>query len=149
MVRRPLWPFSVAPPVQALRGLPCLRSFSVVRSVGHIEAPLAGILLCRLVHQALKGAPWVGPCSVVQWVRRLMGQALYYYSTACAGGVWEERSYGDGSTPYSRLSRTALLPWLPSFPPLEFPTTNSSLTSPWYVSPQSTAALTLGFLHNP
>ena len=50
--------FSVALPVQALRGLPCLGSFSVVRHIRHIQvAPLAGVLLCRSVHQALKKAP--------------------------------------------------------------------------------------------
>ena len=43
----------------------------------------------------------------------------------------------------------ALLPQLPGFPPLAFPTTISSLTSPQSVSPQSTAALALGLLHNP
>ena len=32
--------FSVAPPIQALRGLPCLESFSVVLLVRHIEGPL-------------------------------------------------------------------------------------------------------------
>ena len=47
--------FSAAPPIQALRGLPCLGSFSVV---WHI-CPLAGVLLCRLAHQAFKGATWV------------------------------------------------------------------------------------------
>ena len=31
--------FSVAPPVQALRGLPCLVSFSVVWCIRHVEAP--------------------------------------------------------------------------------------------------------------
>ena len=48
-----------------------------------------------------------------------------------------------------RLSSTALLPWLPDFPPPAFPTMISSLTSPQSVSLQSTAALTLGLLHNP
>ena len=43
----------------------------------------------------------------------------------------------------------ALFPWLPSFPPPAFPATISSLTSPQSISPQSTAALTLGLLHNP
>ena len=38
--------------------------------------PPAGVLLCRLVRQALKGAPWVGSYSVVQCVRLLMGQSL-------------------------------------------------------------------------
>ena len=39
--------------------------------------------------------------------------------------------------------------WLPGFPPSVFPTTVSSLTFPQSISPQSTAALTLGLLHNP
>ena len=39
-------PFSVAPPLQTLRGLPCLGSFSVVWHIRHIEGPpLAGRLL--------------------------------------------------------------------------------------------------------
>ena len=38
---------------------------------------------------------------------------------------------------------------LPGFPPLACPTMISSLTSPQSVSPQATAALTLGSLHNP
>ena len=51
---------SLALLIQALRGLPCLGFFSIVQWIRHIEgAPLAGLLLCRLVHQALKGAPWV------------------------------------------------------------------------------------------
>ena len=57
--------FSVAPPGQALRGLPCLEPSTVVWSIRHIKgAPLAGVLLCRLAHQTLKGVPWVGPYSV-------------------------------------------------------------------------------------
>ena len=91
-------------------------------------APLDGFLLCRLACQALKGAPWVGSYSVVQCVRHLMGQSLYC-STADAG-VWEERGYGQGSTPLAWLNNVALLPWLPGFPPQAFPTTVSSLTSP-------------------
>ena len=42
-----------------------------------------------------------------------------------------------------------MLPWLPSFPPQAFPTTTSSLTCPQSISPQLTAALALGLLHNP
>ena len=50
---------SLALPVQALRGLPCLGSFSVVGCKRHTEgAPLAGVLCCRSACQALKrGAP--------------------------------------------------------------------------------------------
>ena len=92
-------PFSIVPPIQALRGLPCLWSFSVVR-LGHIEGPsLAGVLLWTSVHQALKGPPWVGSYSVVQCVRCLMGQPLY--CSAADAGVWGERGYGDGSTPFA------------------------------------------------
>ena len=58
--------FSIAPLIQALRGLPCLQSFSAVQLIRHIGGPLAGLLLCRLAHQALKGAPWVGSYCVVQ-----------------------------------------------------------------------------------
>ena len=87
-------------PVQALRVLPYLGSFSVVRRVGHIEgAPLAGVLLCRSVHQALKGAPWVGSYLVVQCIRRLMGQPLY--CSAADAVVWGKRGHGDDSTPYT------------------------------------------------
>ena len=45
--------FSVALPIQALRGLPCLWSFSVVQYIRHVEPPTphtpppAGVLLCR------------------------------------------------------------------------------------------------------
>ena len=59
-------PLSVAPPIHALRGLPCLGSFSVVWGVKHIEgAPLTGILLSIYLCRALKGAPWLGSYSVV------------------------------------------------------------------------------------
>ena len=80
---------------------------------------MAGVPSCRSAHQAPKGAPWVGPYSVVQCLRRLMGQLLY--CSAAYGGLWRERGYGDGSTPYTRLSTIALLPWLPGFPPQAFP----------------------------
>ena len=86
----------------------------------------------------------MGSQSIVQYVRCLMGQSLY--CSAANAGVWGERSYGDGSTPYTWLS--TLLPWLNSFPPQAFPTTISSHTSHRSMSPQSTAALTLGLLHN-
>ena len=62
--------FSVALPIQALKGLPYLASLSVVPQVRHIE-----------------GSPWVGSYSVVQCIRRLMGQPLYC-SAADAGQVF-------------------------------------------------------------
>ena len=47
---------------------------------------MTGVLLYSFVHEALKGAPWVGSYSVVQ----------------CAAyvGTWRERVCGDGSTRY-------------------------------------------------
>ena len=52
---------SVPPPVQALRGLPCLDSFLCCSACqAHRGSSLAGALPCRLAHQTLKGAPWVG-----------------------------------------------------------------------------------------
>ena len=102
--------FSVAPPVQALRGILCQGSFCVARYIRHIEGLPPPR---RSAHQALKGARWVGSYSVVQSVRRLM-VSLY---SAAGAGVWRERGYGDGSTPYVWLSSIALLPWLPAFPP--------------------------------
>ena len=48
--------FSIALPIQALRGLPCLGPFSVVWRVRHIEEPtLGGVLLCSSVSQAFDG----------------------------------------------------------------------------------------------
>ena len=80
------------------------------------EAPLVGVLFCRLVCQALKWVPWLGSYSVVQCIRCLMGQPLY--CSAAVAGLWGERSYGDGSTPSAVTN--ALLPRLPSFPPQAF-----------------------------
>ena len=76
-----------------------------------------------------------------------MGQPLY--CSAANAGVWGERGYVDGFTPYAWLSSIAFLPWLPGFPPQAFPTTISPLTSSRSISPQSTAALDLGSVHNP
>ena len=49
--------FSVAPPIQTLRGLPCLRSFSVVRCIRH-----------------LKGQPGWGP--TLQFSAGVWGEAM-------------------------------------------------------------------------
>ena len=91
--------FSIALPIQALRGLPCLGSFSIYCSLcqAHKGGPLAGVLLCRSASQTLKGAPWVGSYSVVLCVRRLMGQPLY--CSAASAGMLGKRVYSVGSIP--------------------------------------------------
>ena len=91
---------------------------------------LGGVLLCCSLPQALDGPTY------------LLFSSQFWYVV----GV---RGYVDGSTHYARLSSIALLPWLPGFPPQTFPTTISSLMSPWVVFLQSTADFTLGLLHNP
>ena len=60
---------------------------------------MAGVLLSISLCQALKGLPCVGSYSVVQCIRRLMGQPLY--CSAANAGMWGERDYGDGSTLYT------------------------------------------------
>ena len=55
--------FSVAPPIQALRRLPCLGSFSVVQHVRHISAP----------SPPPPFAPQLGSYSVDPRVRHLKG----------------------------------------------------------------------------
>ena len=99
--------FSVALPVQALRGPPCLVSFCCSECQAHRGAPLDGFLLCSSAHWSLKGVPWVGSYCVVQCTRDLMGQPLY--GSAANAGVWGERGEGDGSPQYVWLSSTAFL----------------------------------------
>ena len=59
----------------------------------------AGVLFCRSVLQAPKGAPWVGSYSVVQCLGCLMSQT--FYCSAAHAGMRGERGCGDGATPYS------------------------------------------------
>ena len=80
---------SVALPIQALRGLHCLGPSLLSCTSGTWGGGLAGVLLCRLVHQALRGAAWVGSWSVVQCVRSLMCQPLY--CTAANAGLSEDQ----------------------------------------------------------
>ena len=123
------------------------QSFSVALPIqSHRGAPLAVVLLYRLAHQALKGAPWVGSCSVVQCIRRLMGPPLY--CSAAVAGMWGERGYGDGSTPYAD---SALSPCFHGclaflhrhFPPRSPPSQplNPSLCSPQQPSPWDCSAI--------
>ena len=73
----------------------------------HRGAPLAGVLLCGLACQALKGALWMGSYFVVGTSvtqRRTLGGVLLCSSVRQAfdadAGVWGERGCGDGSTRY-------------------------------------------------
>ena len=127
-IRRPLWPdFPCSSALGPLEGylagiILCCSAFQA-----HSRAPLAGVLLCRLV-QALKRAAWVGSYSVVQCCQVLDGQASLLFSYRC-WGVGRERLWW-WLHPHAWLSSTALLPWLSGFPPPAFPTTIFSLTSP-------------------
>ena len=117
--------FCIALPFQALRGLPCLGSFSVAQHIRHMAR-----------------RPWLGPYSVdwrIRHLKRHPGWVLLWSSvyqefdgtaSAANAGVWGQRGYGEGSIPYVWLSSISLLPWLPGFPPQAFPTTVSSFTSP-------------------
>ena len=70
----------------------------------HRGAPLTGVLLCRSAHQALKGAPWVGSYSVVQCVRRLMGQLSVVQLPMLACGEREAMVMAPLSTHDSAVS---------------------------------------------
>ena len=76
--------FSVTPPIQALRGLPFLGSFSIIQCIRYIESPpLAGDLFCRSLHQSLKVAPWVGVL-LYSWVcEAFVGPAFLLFSCQC------------------------------------------------------------------
>ena len=121
---------SIAPPSQALRGLPCLGSFFVV---GHIRR--------------LKGHP--GSYSVVQCSRGLMGQPLC--CSSADAGVWGERETMVMAPPL--MHDSAVPPCFHGcqvFLHRRFPRQPSpSHTLDLSVSRQSTAALSLRLLHNP
>ena len=135
--------FSIASPVQALWEIPCLGFFSVVQCIRHIEgAPLTGVLLCRLAHQALKWAPWVGSYSVVQCIWHLMGQALY--CSAADAGMCREREAVVMSPPPTCDSAVSLCfygclafchrhfpPWSPPSHPLDLFLRSQQQPSHW------------------
>ena len=70
--------FSIVPLVQALRGLLCLMSVSVVWHIRHIKWPPPGWGLALL-----------------STYQHLMGQAVD--CSAAGADAWGERGYGDGS----------------------------------------------------
>ena len=95
----------------------------------HRGAPVAGVLLCNLGHQSLKGASWMGSYSVVQCIRHLIGQPLY--CSAANAGMCGRREAMMMSPPLACDS--AALPLFCGCPPFlhrYLPTTISFLTSP-------------------
>ena len=95
VIRRPLWPVF-------LPSSTCS---------GTWRAPLLGVLLCNSVHQALKGASWVGSYSVVQCLRRLMAQPLY--CSAANTVVWGEAMVmAPPPTHDSAVSLASMATWL-------------------------------------
>ena len=93
--------FSIVFPIQALRGLPYLGSFSAGQCTRRIVGPLVPAgwsRLSRSAGQTHKGSHGVRSYSVVQRVKRLMGRPLY--CSAADAGIRGKRGYGDGSTLY-------------------------------------------------
>ena len=95
----------------------------------------------------IERAPWLGSYSVIQ-CRAFEGPASLLFSCRCRCVGRERLWWWLHPWRMTQPYRLACI-WLPGFPPLAFPTTVSSLTSPLSVSPQSTTALTLWLLHNP
>ena len=130
--------FSVAPPVQALEGSLAWGPSLLFTESGTHRGPLTGVLLCRWACQSLKGAPCIGPNSVVQCVRCLMSQPLY--CSAADAVVLGEGGYGDGSTPLhvtQQYHLASMAAWLsstgishhdlcPHIPSIHLSTVNSS-----------------------
>ena len=111
------------------------------------------------MHQAHRGAPWLGSYSVDLCIRHLKGNlgGVLLCSLVCKGFdrpaslsfscqcwqcwcVWGERLWW-WLYPLRVTQQYCLASTLPGFPPQAFPTTISSLTSPQSVSPQSIATL--------
>ena len=111
----------------------------------HRGAPLAGILLCSSGASVTERSTLGGVllCSLVCHV--FDGPASLLFSCQ----FWQVgREAMVMAPPPTDDSAVTPFPWLLGFPPLVFPTMISSLTSPQSVSPQPTAPLTLGLLHN-
>ena len=86
--------FSVALPVQAFRGHPCLPGVLLYCSEcqAHRRAPWLGSYSVDQHISHLKKHPWVGSYFVVQCVRHLMGQPLYCSAANAAScQCWGER----------------------------------------------------------
>ena len=96
--------FSIAPPVQALRGFPCLGSFSVVWCVRHIEGPpwLGSCSVLRHIRHLKEHPGWVLLCSSAH--RRLMCQPLYCSAPDTACGEREAMVMAPPSTRDSAVS---------------------------------------------
>ena len=91
--------FSIAPPIQSLRGLPCLGSFSVVWCLKHIEGlPWLGSYSVARASGTEKGTlGGVLLCSSVRQAFDRPGSLLF--SCQC-WRVGRERGYDDSFTPY-------------------------------------------------
>ena len=97
--------------------------------------------------QALKRPSWLESFSIVWPIRGLKGQPVWGLSLLFSCWCWYvgERGYSVGFLPCTWLNSITLPSWLPGFPTQSFPTMISSFMSPWDISLQPTADLTLGF----
>ena len=68
---------------------------------GTERGPPGRVLRCSLARQALKGAPCVGSYSVVQCLRRLMGQPLYCSAVAAGHSSGEREAMVMAPPPMS------------------------------------------------
>ena len=124
--------FSVATPIEALRGLPFLGSFSDLWCVSHIEGCFQlGSYSVGLFIKQLKGHPVWGPTlkfneSGAWWASLSIVQLPML---ACGERLW------SWLHPYMWLSSISWFPCLPGFPSQAFPTTISSLAFPFSVCP--------------
>ena len=141
---------------QECRDSDCLhhRSYGPIRvffqaSCGwHAEGLFGQSFSAALPAQALRGAPRVWSYSVVQHVRRLMGQPLH--CSADDAGVCGERGYGAGSNPTCDSAVSPCFHGCPASLHRHFPSQSPPSPPPDpSVCPQSTAALALGLLQLP
>ena len=116
--------FSIAPPVQALTGLPCLGPFSVFH---------------------LKGPPWIRSYSVVQCLRHLTRQALYCSAADSGSGAREAMVVAPPLHVTQQYRLASMAAWFSS---TSIPHHSLLPHTPQSISLQSSAALTLGVLHN-
>ena len=139
--------FSIAPPIQAFRRLPCLGSFSVVWCIRQIEGPSwLGSYFVDWCVRHLKGHPGWGPILYFSVSGLWWGQSLYC-SAAMTLACGEREAMLMAPPPTCDSAVSTCFHGCQAFLHRHFPP-NLLPHIPLSVSLQSTAALTLGVFHN-